>query len=134
MSKILDRLQSTDEETRSEIYELNGRVSRLEMGQQDEDHHLENTYRRNRRQTKQTLNSTVSPCSIKACAFDYKVIKDNIAAEKKIPKNCKDLYDMGHVLNGFYNIQVHGKIELAFCDFRSSSTKGMYKIFSKFYN
>lgn len=102
ISKIVDELQSKEEATRSEISQLNGRVSRLE-----ESGFSNFDSRKNKRETKTTLSSTAVPCSIRACAFDHKVetnkIEDN---EKNIPKSCKDLYGMGHILNGFYHI--HG--------------------------
>jgi len=45
------------------------------------------------------------------------------------PTGCRDLYEIGHVLNGYYPIKTTGKIGLVYCDFTSmlSSTGGLQR-------
>ncbi len=104
ISKIVDQLQSNEEVARNEISQLNGRVSRLEIAQHEETDFSKYS-NRIKRDTKQNLDSTAAPCSIRACAFDSKVGTNKIITEEKIPKSCKDLNNMSHVLDGFYLIQ-----------------------------
>ena len=35
------------------------------------------------------------------------------------PAGCRDLHQIGHVLNGFYNVRNGNKIDMIFCDFSS---------------
>ena len=34
-----------------------------------------------------------------------------------LPEGCMDLYQIGHVLNGFYPVRKGNKIDMMFCDF-----------------
>ena len=37
----------------------------------------------------------------------------------EIPIGCRDLYEIGHVLNGFYPVKNGNKIDMVYCDFSS---------------
>ena len=43
----------------------------------------------------------------------------------EIPTGCRDLYEIGHVLNGFYPVKNGNKIDMIYCDF-SSFAEGIY--------
>ena len=44
-----------------------------------------------------------------------------------IPRGCRDLYAIGHVLNGFYPVENGNKIDMIYCDF-SSFDEGIFVI------
>jgi len=49
------------------------------------------------------------------------------------PAGCQNLYEIGHVLNGFYPVKTTGKVEMVYCDFSSLSTStGSIKYISNF--
>ncbi len=125
LSKIVSELRSNDIEMKNEMAKLIGRVSQLESSTLlDEEHSTENINRK-KRQISGTNTSDLRPvCSKKACAFDYG--KENWQ-KPKIPTSCKDLLEIGHVLNGFYSIKENGKIKLVFCNFNSLKIQGFAK-------
>lgn len=116
---MLEKLESNNEAKKQEAAQLNERVTRLEMIYLEENQFAGN---RIRRETQQILNSTAIPCTIRACAYDFKSTEGQKDVRNKIPTSCNDLFDLGHVLNGFYPVKKEGKIELNFCNFREGCT------------
>jgi len=123
LSKIVSELQSNDKEMRNEMVQLTGRVSRLESSTPFEEEIFTASKNRNKRQVS-NLESRVRPCSKKACAFDYSNQDNEI--KPTIPTSCKDLLEMGHVLNGFHSVLTEGKIQLVFCNFALPKDEGCY--------
>ena len=144
LTKIVSELQSNDEEMKNKMAQLTGRVSRLEsLTPFEAKHSAYGNKNRNERQISNNMASIVMPacatracafdygtnnsiglgpaCTIKACAFDY--VQDKWV-KSTIPKNCKDLQDIGHVLNGFYSVLKEGKIQLVFCNFNPPKVQG----------
>jgi len=142
LSKIVSKLQSNDIEMKTEMAKLTGRVSRLESSNPPEEEHSPKSKHQNKRQMSNTKSNLRPACIMKACAFDYgantsiilrpacttKACAFDYVHEKwvkpTIPTSCKDLQEMGHVLNGFHPILSEGKIQLVLCNFKSPKVSG----------